>query len=274
MGSLIIDKEKCNRDGICVAECPRSIIGMDSEKDFPTPAQDYDELCNKCGHCVAVCPAGALSLEWLKPEDCRNMTSDLVVTPEQAEQFLCGRRSIRAFKEKEVPRVLLEKLLEIACSAPSAKNEQPWHWTVVEDPAKVRGYAGMVIDAMRKMVSDDPEQAETMGITRLVTSWDEGYDRICRGAPHVIVAHGDKDWGFGTQDCTLAISHLDLYATSIGLGCCWGGYFYKTVNTYPPLFEALGIPADHSVFGAIMVGYPKFKYQRIPNRNLPRVTWK
>ena len=272
MGTLIIDREKCNQDGICVAECPRAIIRMDP--DYPAQEPDYDDLCNRCGHCVAVCPAGALSLEWLKPEDCRNMTNDLLVTPEQAEQFLCGRRSIRTFKEKEVPRTLLEKLLEVACAAPSAKNQQPWHWTVVEDPARVHGYAGMVIDAMRKVVSDDPEQAETMGITRLVTSWDEGYDRICRRAPHVIVAHGDKNWDFGTQDCTLAVSHLDLYATSVGLGCCWGGYFYKTVNAYPPLFEALGIPEDHSVYGAIMVGYPKFKYQRIPNRNQPRVTWK
>lgn len=270
----MIDREKCNQDGICAAECPRSIILIDSETGYPGPEQDYDEFCNKCGHCVAVCPAEALSLEWLKPEDCRNMKGDLTVTPEQAEQFLCGRRSIRAFKDKQMPREDLQKLLEIACSAPSAKNQQPWHWIVVEDPARVRKYAGLVIDAMRKMVSDDLATAEEMGIPKLVTAWDEGNDRICRGAPHVIVAHAEKDYLFGAEDTALAISLLDLYATSVGLGCCWGGYFYKTANAYPPLFEALGIPDDHSVYGAVMVGYPKFKYQRIPNRNQPRITWK
>jgi len=31
------------------------------------------------------------------------------------------------------------------------------------------------------------------------------------------------------------------------------------VNSYPPLFEALGIPADHKAFGAAMVGYPKLR---------------
>jgi nitroreductase len=132
----------------------------------------------------------------------------------------------------------------------------------------------MVIDWMRKVIQENPEEAETRGFTRAVASWDEGYDRICRGAPHIIVAHGDKDWGFGAEDCALALSLLDLYATSLGMGACWAGYLYSAINDHPPLFKALDLPSDHLAFGAIMVGYPKFKYHRIPVRNRPRVTWK
>ena len=274
MSFITVDQEKCNQDGICVAECPTHIIRMDSKEDYPTPTPDFNDVCLKCGHCVTVCPTGALSLDWLSPEDCVSIKQELSVTPEQAEQFLCGRRSIRVFKEKRVPRTILEKLLEIACCAPSAKNQQPWHWVVVQEPAEVRRLAGMVIDWMRTVIQNNPEAAETMGFTHAVACWDEGYERICRGAPHVIVAHADKNWRFGAEDCTLALSLLDLYATSLGLGACWGGYFYKAVNAYPPLFEALGLPSDHLAFGAMMVGYPKFKYQRIPIRNRPRVTWK
>ena len=275
MSSLItINKEKCNQDGLCVAECPGRIIIMEPEEGYPTPTPDFEDLCLKCGHCVSICPTGALSLDWLTPEACKPMVKELSVTPEQAEQLLCGRRSIRSFKEKRVPRTILEKLLEVACSAPSAKNEQPWHWLVVETPSEVRRFAAMVIEWMRAVIASDPEAAEAAGITRVVACWDGGYDRICRGAPHVIVAHADKDWLFGSEDSALALSLLDLYATSIGLGACWGGYFYKAVNAYPPLFEALGLPADHLAFGAMMLGYPKFKYQRIPIRNRPRVSWK
>src|SRR3989338_43587 len=43
------------------------------------------------------------------------------------------RRSIRDFQDKPVPRELLEKLVDAATQAPSAENEQPWHFTVVED---------------------------------------------------------------------------------------------------------------------------------------------
>ena len=274
MSLITIDQEKCNQDGICVAECPARIIQLDSKEDYPTPTSDFKDACLKCGHCVTVCPTGALSLDWLSPEDCKPIKQELFVTPEQAEQFLTGRRSIRAFKEKTVPRTILERLLEIACSAPSAKNQQPWHWIVVQEPAEVRRLAGMVIDWMRAVIRDNPEEAEERGFIRAVASWDEGYERICRGAPHIIVAHADKNWRFGAEDCALALSLLDLFATSIGLGACWGGYFYKAVNGHPPLFSALGLPNDHLAFGAIMVGYPKFKYQRIPIRNRPRVTWK
>ena len=274
MSSINVDQEKCNQDGICVAECPARIIRMDSKEDYPSPTSDFEDVCLKCGHCVTVCPAGALSLDWLAAEDCKPINPELAVTPEQAEQFLCGRRSIRTFKEKTVPQNTLEKLLEVACSAPSAKNQQPWHWIVVQEPAEVGRLAAMVIDWMRGIIRDDPEAAESMGFIRAVASWDEGYERICRGAPHIIVAHADKEWGFGAEDCALALSLLDLYATSIGLGACWGGYFYRAVNAYPPLFEALGMPSDHLAFGAIMVGYPKYKYKAIPVRNEPRVTWK
>jgi len=72
----------------------------------------------------------------------------------------------------------------------------------------------------------------------------------------------------------LAISLLDLYATSLGLGCCWGGYFYSAINFHRLLFEDLGLPDHHKAYGAVMVGYPKFRYRRIPLRNPPRVSWK
>ena len=273
MAFITVDQEKCNQDGICVAECPGRIIQMDPEDEYPRATSDFGDFCLRCGHCVAVCPTGAMRLDWFGPEECKQIKQELGVTPEQAEQLLCGRRSIRAFKEKSVPRTVLEKLLEVACSAPSAKNQQPWHWIVVEDPAEVRRLASMVVDSIRRAIKKAPEEAEAMGLPRVVASWDEGYDRICRGAPHIIVAHADKNWPFSTEDCTLALSLLDLYATSIGLGACWAGYFYKAVNAYPPLFEALGLPSAHLAFGAMMLGYPKFSYQRIPPRNPIRVNW-
>jgi nitroreductase len=90
----------------------------------------------------------------------------------------------------------------------------------------------------------------------------------------LIMVHADKNWLYGPEDTALALSLLDLYAASLGLGACWAGYVYKTTNAYPPLFEALGLPADHLAFGAMMIGYPKFSYRRIPIRNRPCVTWK
>jgi nitroreductase len=163
---------------------------------------------------------------------------ELVLTQEQVEQFLRSRRIIRNFKSQPVERHKLEKLLEIACFAPSAKNSQPWYWTVVEDPADVRRFAEMVIDWMRNIIAQFPEQAEVRGLPRVVAAWDAGQERICQGAPHIIVVHGDKEYGFGAED------------------------------------GALGLPAEHRAFGAVMVGYPQLRYQRLPLRNIPRVSWR
>ncbi len=274
MNLITIDREKCNQDGICVSECPAQILVMEKNEGFPVPSPEFEEYCIRCGHCVAVCPSGALSLDWLEPENCRKMDNDLALPPEQAEQFLRGRRSIRSFKEKTVPKETLEKLLEVACSAPSAKNKQPWHWIVVQEPQEVQRVAGLVVEGMQAFLDSDPEEGKIRGYHRVVAAWDLGIDRVCREAPHLIIVHAEQDWTFAPEDTALALSLLDLYATSIGLGVCWGGYIYKAINAFPPLFDALGLPKGHLAFGAVMVGYPKFKYQRIPVRNQPRVIWK
>ena len=273
MQAFTIDADKCNHDEICVMACPTKVIQLNSTEEVPTPTQDFAKYCLNCGHCVAVCPTGAFNMNWLNSDDCLPIEKEMVLSPKQAEQFLRSRRSIRNFKNRPVERTKLEKLLEIACTAPSAKNNQPWHWTVVENPAEVKRLAGLVIEWMRSIIQKYPEQAEERGLLRVVADWDAGQERICRGAPHMIVVHGDKNYGFGAEDGALALSYLELLAPTIGLGSCWGGYFYSAVNAYPPLFEALGLPDDHRAFGAVMVGYPKLKYQRLPLRNQPRVSW-
>jgi nitroreductase/NAD-dependent dihydropyrimidine dehydrogenase PreA subunit len=272
--SFTIDLAKCNQDGICAMDCPTGVIQMDSADNVPRPAADFEDYCLTCGHCAAVCPTGAFSLKGFGPEQCPPIRKELALSEQQTEQFLRSRRSIRNFKDKPVERAKLAKLLEIACYAPSAKNNQPWHWTVVEDPRDTRRYAAMVIEWMRSVIEKSPEHAELRGLPRVVAAWDGGQERICRGAPHIIVVHGDKQYGFGAEDGALALSYLELYAPAIGLGSCWGGYFYSAVNAYPTLFDALKLPADHRAFGAVMVGYPKLKYQRLPLRNAPRVSWR
>jgi nitroreductase/ferredoxin len=273
MTAFEVDPAKCIHDGLCVEECPARIIRLEASDEVPVPTSDFSSYCISCGHCVAVCPTGALRLKWLNPDQCPPVNKELQLSRDQAEQFLRGRRSIRAFKDKPVERTKLEKLIEVACYAPSAKNGQPWHWTVVENPAEVRRLAGMVIDYMRGFIAEKPKLGALLSYTRVVAAWDMGFERVCRGAPLMIVAHADKNWGFGPEDTALALSYLELYAPVLGLGSCWAGYFYSAVNAHPPLFEALKLPAKHKAFGAVMVGYPKFRYQRLVSRKPPRVSW-
>lgn len=46
------------------------------------------------------------------------------------------RRSIRKFKDKVVPKEIIEKILELATKAPSGKNRQPWKFVVAQNNTK------------------------------------------------------------------------------------------------------------------------------------------
>ena len=127
---------------------------------------------------------------------------------------------------------------------------------------------------MRDLLDKGGPLAKALHMDRLVAAWDAGVERICRGAPHVIVAHAPKEERTAPQACTIALTYLELAAPSFGLGACWAGYFNTAANFWPPMQEALDLPEEHVSFGAMMIGYPKFKYQRLPLRNEAHILWR
>lgn len=277
MKSLIVaDEEKCRQDGLCVAECPMAIIELKDEKSLPNPTEDAEELCIHCGHCVAVCPHGAMSHRNMNPEQCPPVRKDWLLNPEQVEHFLRSRRSIRTYKEQPVEREVLAKIIDIGRFAPSGHNLQPVRWLVIYDSHEVRRLAALVIDWMRDLLEKGTPLAKALHMDRVVAAWgwESGVDRICRGAPHVIVAHAPKEERTAPPACTIALAYLELAAPSFGLGACWAGYFNVAANVWPPMQEALDLPEGHISFGAMMIGYPKYKYQRLPLRNEPQVVWR
>ena len=112
-----IDNTKCDKDGICAIECPAHIIKM--TKEGPVPSAYAEEFCIQCGHCVAVCPKGAFNLQTLSPDQCMPIETKFKISTDQAEHFLRSRRSIRRYKEKEIPTELFEKALKIGLKSGS-----------------------------------------------------------------------------------------------------------------------------------------------------------
>ncbi|MFH1091960.1 MAG: nitroreductase family protein [Pseudomonadota bacterium] len=274
MTLFTVDPEKCKHDGLCAAVCPALLIEMEDDQSLPRPIPEAEEICPNCGHCVAVCPNGALTLTAMKPEDCLPLRQDLRLSPPQLEQFLRGRRSIRNYQDKPVPRELLHRVIELARYAPSGHNLQPVEWLVVEDISEARRLAGLTVDWLRQVITQDPETAARLHLDRVVRSWESGHDRIFRGAPHVIVAHAGQESKLATTSGVIALTYLELAASALGLGTCWAGYFQRAAVEYPPLVKALGLPRDHILLGALMIGYPKYKYARAPLRNQPKITWR
>ncbi len=107
----------------------------------------------------------------------------------------------------------------------------------------------------------------------LVAAWDDGEDRILRGAPHLVVTHASKRGFRPAADCVIALSTLEPAAQGIGLGACRAGYFMAAADAHDPVKELLGLPEGHQVYGALMLGLPRYRYRRVPPRKAARVTW-
>jgi len=273
MNLLEIDQQSCNQDGICAAVCPARLIDF-QKGGFPTPIGEAEKMCIRCGHCVAACPTGSLSHREMPVEQCPPIEKDLQLTAEQCEHFLRSRRSIRVYKSIPVPRVDISRLIEVARYAPSGHNSQCAEWLVLDNKDELRSLAGIVADWMRWMIGNMPELAASMHMDKTLQRWEDGNDVILRDAPVLIVTHAEKDNRAAPSTCTIALTYLELAATSMGLGCCWAGYFNAAATTFPPMMEALSLPRGHQCFGAMMVGYPKFNYHRLPTRKPPSINWR
>ena len=194
--------------------------------------------------------------------------------PEQVEKLLQSRRSIRTYKDKKVERDIILKLIDIARFAPSGHNAQPVRWMVFYEAGDVRRLVAFMIEWMRDFLKKTPEAGTKLNFHNKVADWEAGLDTLCWSAPHFIVVHSQEGSPTAAANCATALAYIELAAPSFDLGTCWSGYFTFAANSWPPLQEHLGFPEGHACMGTLMIGYPKFKYQRIPIRNEAQVNWR
>jgi len=206
-------------------------------------------------------------------DQCPSVQEHLELNADQCEHFLRSRRSIRVYMDKSVPRADLARLIEVARYAPSGHNSQCAEWLVLDNRDELRKLAGIVADWMRWMIGNMPSLALAWHMDKALQRWEDGRDVILRNAPVVIITHAEEQNRLAPSTCTIALSYLELAATSMGLGCCWAGYFNAAAVTFPPMKEALALPTGHQCFGSMMVGYPKFSYHRLPTRKPPSISW-
>lgn len=273
MELITVDGATCNRDGLCAQVCPMTLIELDKEA-LPVAVLDAAQYCVRCGHCVAICPTGSLHHQDIDDAVCVAIDKTLNISWPQCEQFFRSRRSIRNFRKKTVAKDVLQELIELARYAPSGHNHQGVEWLVLADGQELHQLASIVCDWMRFMQEKMPELAASYSMDRVLARWDAGEDVILREAPVLIVAHGGRDDRRAQTSCTIALTHLELIASAMGLGACWAGFFNAAASTWPDLKQALGLPDNNICYGAMMIGYPRFTFQRAVERNPPSITWR
>jgi len=255
--SVNIDKDLCCGDSLCVNVCPVNCLTMEDGKAKNSNAARF--ICISCGQCVAVCPKAAININVNQPGEMGEIIpSKLDITKEQFATLAKTRRSTRNYIDKDVSTETLEEALNIVRFAPTAKNEQQTEWVIINSKEKIREFSGVIIDYMRTVPS----------LKRMVQFFDAGGDPIFRNAPSLVFAHCPTEsvQHYGSNDCIIATTYLELFLPCVGLGACWAGFAMTISKLYPPVNEFLQLPKENTMYAGLMLGYPAIKYQKIPPR--------
>lgn len=181
------------------------------------------------------------------------------------QQALYSRRAVRAFTDRSIDRGTLRWLIDAAIQAPSAVNEQPWSFTVVQDKAMLRSIS---LQAKAHVLSMPPSGIAASHL-REIASRPE-YD-ILHGAPALIVISSLIQGPWVCEDCALAAENLMLAACAEGLGTCWIGLAQGWLATAEGK-AALGLTAECRPHAPIIVGYPQGFVPAVPRRE-PDIHW-
>ncbi len=274
MTLIRIDETRCKKDGFCVMECPAAIIKQTDKESVPRMIEQGAQSCLRCGHCVAVCPHDALEHEEIPMECSPKILKDLIINKEQAAQFLRTRRSVRRFKNKPVERETIQSLIDTARYAPTGGNSQLVTWTVHTDETKLKKMADLTVAWMKAVLASDAGKQMPPYFSRFIDAYEAGINSITQGAPCLVVASAPGGYDNGIVDLSIALSYFELMATACGLGTCWLGLITRALKFSEPLKKEIGLPESHAHFYTMVLGYPKFKYHRLPERKPAAIIWK
>ena len=147
---------------------------------------------------------------------------------------VADRRSIRGYKPDQITKEQLDAIMTAAGQSPSARNSQPWHFTVVQNTAIIKE----VNDEANKLL--------------------ERTDDIFYGAPTAIFISCDASSRWGRLDCGIAVQTIALAAHALGLGSVILGLpdaaFTGPRGAY--FNQLLKFPEGYSFAVAIAIGVP------------------
>ena len=178
---------------------------------------------------------------------------------------ITGRRAVREYTAQAVDEKSIRALINAAIQAPSAVNQQPWTFTVVQDQGVLDQISREAKSHMLATMLSNPQSDHLR--PHLV---DPDF-HIFYHAPVLIVISASAQGPWIVEDCALAAENLMLAAHAAGLGSCWIGFAQSFLNT-PDGKAVLGLPPAWVPVAPIIVGYSKAEPPPVP-RNEPQIRW-
>jgi len=174
----------------------------------------------------------------------------------QLRELLIWRRDVRRFQTQALPQGTLERLIEVACLAPSVGLSQPWRFVIVDDPERRRAvledFKSCNADALKSYADDLAARYAKLKLAGLE-------EAPCQLA---IFAEQATTIGHGLGRRTMpemveysvvaAIHTMWLAARADGIGMGW-----VSILTPGHINKVLDVPETWSFVGYFCLGYPQ-----------------
>jgi nitroreductase len=196
------------------------------------------------------------------------------------------RRSIRRFKPDPIPEEEIEKIIDVACWAPSGFNMQPWEFVVIRKPELKNKIVEAISDIRPLTKNMEQTREEWMGKPwRMKGLTEKNMDYTT--APVYILLLGDPRTIAGLpmfirQDCNSrqiiyysglanAFLYMHLASATLGIGTQWvsithTGYVQSMIK------QLLKIPPGLEIFDMMALGYPEMEPRPKLMRNRQEMT--
>lgn len=288
-----INQETCKLCGLCAEVCPMKIMIKKGAGGISF-RQDRLPLCMKCGQSMAICPTQSFIVKGLSYAKDFFEMSDPIAPDIVFFNLIATRRAIRNFKDRPVPKELLEKIVQAMTFAPPGFTPIKTEITVIQDteiirkalPYMIKVYDGLV-KAMnnpiaRLFIRQNVGSAKYKTIKNHVVPLMKSRlpelklgveDTITRYAPAMILFHADRNEENHETDIHIALTYGFLAAHVLGLGGSAMDLIPPAIQNNRELKRMFSIPEGNMVVGSMILGYPKYRYQRGIKRELKSVSW-
>jgi len=210
------------------------------------------------------------------------------------EKVIFNRRSVRLYRNEQVPEFMIKRILEAGRFAPSAGNAQPWKFIVIRDKEIIQQITDTVTRLLKvfSAVLDyrrpgffwlKPFAQLAIRLNRYelhpvpfgaVDLIARGKLGLWHGAPTVILIFKDvRGVGNPDIDCGIAGQNMVLSAHSMGLGTCWVS-FAKAAFKYTGRWKKkFGIKYPYKFVSSLAIGWPSGNPDGMVSRDTHAIDW-
>lgn len=290
--SVKVDEAKCVKCGVCTEICD-TYLKKDAN-GFPQARENDDKEnlfgCIQCGNCMMICPTDAIEVigEDIDKNHLRELTSNLP-DYEALNALFLKRRSCRKFKQEEVSKEDIERIINSAATAAVSLPPSEVKVMVIQGRKKVQEMADDLLNTFRNFTKKAPlilpiiklfagktnykmfkEFVFPLGKV-MIESRNEGQDILFYDAPCLIIFYGteltDK------EDMHIAATQATLAAEALGLGTCIIGSVGAILQTDKKLRKKYEFEKGDKIGMGFVLGHPDVKFKKAFQRKFKEVKY-